>query len=92
MIQLHDFLQEATLSEIHENPTLLDVLLVPEVNQSLLQNFQNILLFDMLYDGVIESLPMIAGELKGTNHISQQSVEKLFENSFNIALKEFEKM
>ena len=46
----------------------------------------------MLYDGVIESLPMIAGELKGTNHISQQSVEKLFENSFNIALKEFEKM
>ena len=92
MIQLHDFLQEATLSEIHENPTLLDVLLVPEVNQSLQQNFQNILLFDMLYDGVIESLPMIAGELKGTNHISQQSVEKLFENSFNIALKEFEKM
>ena len=92
ILQLHEYLKDATLSEIHDNPTLLDVLLVPEVNQSLQQNFQNILLFDMLYDGVIESLPLIAGELKGTNHISQQSVEKLFENSFRIAMQEFEKM
>ena len=48
-------------------------------------------LFDLLYNQVIEALPTIAGELKGTNQISQKSVEQLFEQTFEGAMKEFEK-
>ena len=43
----------------------------------------------MLYNHVIEALPTIANELKGTNQISQKSVEQLFEKkgfqTFNVS-------
>jgi len=45
----------------------------------------------LLYDQVIEALPTIADELKGSNQISQKSVEQLFEQTVEGAMKEFEK-
>ena len=62
-----------------------------EIYQSFQNNYQNILLFDLLYNQVIEALPTIANELKGTNQISQKSVEQLFEKTVEGAIKEFEK-
>ena len=74
-----------------QNPTLLDALQQDDLRQSFQRNFQNIILFDLLYNGVMNKLTTIAEELSGTNQISQESVEKLFESSFDLAVQEFEK-
>ena len=92
LIELYEQLGEFTLKDRPpKNPNLLDLLKTTVVNQSFKENFQNILLFDLLYNQVIEALPTIADELKGTNQISQKSVEQLFEQTVEGAMKEFEK-
>ena len=92
LIELHDQLGEFTLNDLTpKNPNLLDLLKTTIINHSFKENFQNILLFDLLYNQVIEALPTIADELKGTNQISQKSVEQLFEQTVEGAMKEFEK-
>jgi hypothetical protein len=73
-----------------QNVTLLEALQNEHLCHSFQRNFQNIILFDHLYDGVMNNLTMIAGELNGTNQISRKSVEKLFESSFDSAIREFE--
>ena len=92
LIELYEQLGELTLHDRpSSNPNLLDLLKTTVINQSFKENFQNILLFDLLYNQVIEALPTIADELKGTNQISQKSVEQLFEKTVEGAIKEFEK-
>ncbi len=92
LIELFEHLQR---NEIHELPpgnlVLLDLLQNPEIQPVFFENHQNIILFDLLYNQLIDSLPRIAGELKGNNRISKESVENLFEVAFDGALKEFEK-
>ena len=92
LIELFEYLQR---SEIHElppgNPVLLDLLQNPEIQPVFIENYQNIILFDLLYNQLIDSLPTIAGEVKGNNRISRESVENLFDVAFEGALKEFEK-
>lgn len=92
LIQLEDYLNQNEASGYDwENPTLLDILWEVPVREQFRQDFLNIILFDLLYNGVVESLALIAGELKGNNQISQESVEKLFENAFELAIKAFNK-
>ncbi|MBC8258139.1 MAG: ATP-grasp domain-containing protein [SAR324 cluster bacterium] len=92
MIELHEYLDKATLHDLPpRNPNLLDLLKTSEINQSFQNNFKNILIFDLLYNQVIEALPTIADELKGSNQISQKSVEQLFEQTVEGAMQEFEK-
>ncbi len=93
LIQLYEYLNniEPTTAFLEKNQTLLDALQNEYLWNSFRRNFQNIILFDLLYDGVMEKLTTIAGELNGTNQISQASVEKLFESSFDLALAEFDK-
>jgi len=92
LIELYEQLDKSTLHDLPPgNPNLLDLLRTIDINQSFKENFQNILLFDLLYDQVIEALPTIADELKGSNQISQKSVEQLFEQTVEGAMKEFEK-
>ena len=92
---LKELNQQLGKSTLHDhppaNPDLLDLLRTTEIYQSFQNNYQNILLFDLLYNQVIEALPTIANELKGTNQISQKSVEQLFEQTVEGAIKEFEK-
>ncbi len=92
LTQLYEHLKyvKPTLSLPEQNVTLLDALRNEHLCQSFQRNFQNIILFDLLYDGVMNNLTMIAGELNGTNQISRNSVEKLFESSFDLAIQEFE--
>jgi len=91
-IDLYEQMEHFTLKDTPpKNPNLLDLLKTTEINNNFQSNFQNILLFDLLYNQVIEALPTIAGELKGTNQISQKSVEQLFEQTVEGAMKEFEK-
>ena len=88
---LKELNQQLGKSTLHDhppaNPDLLDLLRTTEINQSFQKNYQNILLFDLLYNQVIEALPTIANELKGTNQISQKSVEQLFEKTVEGAIK-----
>jgi acetyl/propionyl-CoA carboxylase alpha subunit len=92
LIELYEQLDKSTLHDLPpNNPNLLDLLRTIDINQSFKENFQNILLFDLLYDQVIEALPTIADELKGSNQISKKSVEQLFEQTVEGAMKEFEK-
>ena len=92
LIELYEQLGELTLKDLPpKNPNLLDLLKTTVINRSFKENFQNILLFDLLYNQVIEALPTIADELKGTNQISQKSVEQLFEQTVEGAMKEFKK-
>ena len=92
---LKELNHQISKSTLHDhpppNPDLLDLLRTTEIHQSFQNNYQNILLFDLLYNQVIEALPTIANELKGTNQISQKSVEQLFEKTVEGAIKEFEK-
>jgi len=91
-IDLFEQVENSTLKDQPpKNPNLLDLLKTTEINNHFQGNFQNILIFDLLYNQVIEALPTIAGELKGTNQISQKSVEQLFEKTVEGAMKEFEK-
>ncbi len=90
--ELNEQLSKSTLHDhAPDNPNLLDLLRTTEIYKSFQKNFQNILLFDLLYNQVIEALPTIANELKGTNQISQKSVEQLFEQTVEGAMEEFEK-
>lgn len=93
LIQLYEHLKYLDTSTAlpEQNPTLLEALKNDYLRQSFQRNFQNIILFDLLYNGVMNKLTTIAGELNGTNQISQESVEKLFENSFDLAVQEFER-
>ncbi|NIP71572.1 MAG: hypothetical protein GWO16_00365, partial [Gammaproteobacteria bacterium] len=42
-------------------------------------------LFDLLYDKLVENLPLIAQELKDTNEITQRTMEGLLETAFEQA-------
>ncbi|MGK5092756.1 biotin carboxylase N-terminal domain-containing protein [Deltaproteobacteria bacterium TL4] len=91
LIQLYEYLQTVSVeaySYNRNNPTVLDLLKKPAINKYFQKNFQNILLFDLLYNGIMERMITIAEELKGTNQISQASVEILFEDAFERAMQE----
>ena len=92
LTQLYEHLKyfKSTVTLPDQNVTLLEALQNEHLCHSFQRNFQNIILFDHLYDGVMNNLTMIAGELNGTNQISRKSVEKLFESSFDSAIREFE--
>ncbi len=92
LTQLYQHLKyiQPTKPSANKDLTLLDALQNEHLQQSFLRNFQNIILFDLLYDGVMNQLPMIAGELNGTNQISEESVARLFESSFDLAIHEIE--
>ncbi len=92
LVALREHLENSAWRDVSEdNINLLQLMLEPEVCQHLLTSLPNIILFDLLYDQIIEGLPSIAHELKGANLISQESVERLFEKAFDGAMKEFER-
>jgi len=80
----------AAVDSLPVQPDLLTLLRFPEIRQRFEHSFPNILLFDLLYNQVIEGLPSIAGELKGSNRISEESVSKLFDEALERALAELE--
>ena len=80
----------AVLETLPEQPDLLTLLRLPEVRARFEENFPNLLLFDLLYNQVIDGLPSIAGELKGSNRISEESVAKLFDEALERALAQLE--
>ena len=69
---------------------LLDVLTHEAVKEQFPLEVKNLVLFDLIYDKLIENLPLIATKLKDSNEITFQSMEDLLERVFTEARTSFE--
>ncbi len=63
--------------------TVLDALHIKEVKECLPEMAYNLLLFDKLYNKILENLTTIASELKDTNHITQETLAGLLDKAFD---------
>ncbi|HKI99944.1 MAG TPA: biotin carboxylase N-terminal domain-containing protein, partial [bacterium] len=73
--------EPGTLAEAN----VLRALQVPAVREHFPDIVKNLVLFDVLYDKLVENLPSIASELKDTNRITQETMEGLLDKAFRQA-------
>ena len=57
--------------------TVLDVIQIPELKTTFVEEFENQLIFDAVYNGVIKSLESIAAEAKATQSLEPYTVRQL---------------
>ncbi|MGQ9427337.1 ATP-binding protein [Gilvimarinus sp. F26214L] len=67
--------------------TILDVVLHEELRQDFIEQCQNVLIFDALYNTVVANLPSIAKEAMDTKGLAKESVGKLLDSSLATVLK-----
>jgi acetyl/propionyl-CoA carboxylase alpha subunit/biotin carboxyl carrier protein len=65
--------------------TLLDVLYTQALNKSLRLEFQNLLIFDALYDGIVNNFGEIAEESKAFRTLSEKTLRNILDNSIEKA-------
>lgn len=65
--------------------TVLDVLYTPSLKNSLRQEFQNLLIFDALYDSIITNFGEIAEESKQFQTLSEETLRNILDNSLESA-------
>ncbi|MBR9909710.1 MAG: ATP-grasp domain-containing protein [Gammaproteobacteria bacterium] len=65
--------------------TLLDVLYAPALNKTLRQEFLNVLVFDALYDSIVNNFGEIAEESKAFQTLSESTLRKILDNSIDKA-------
>ena len=58
---------------------------LPPVKERFEAVVRNLTLFDLLYDKLVENLPLIAGELRETNQITQSTMTDLLDKAFHEA-------
>ena len=68
-----------------QEANVLGTLLVPAVRERFPEMVKNLVLFDVLYDKLVENLPSIANELKDTNRITQETMEDMLDKAFRQA-------
>jgi acetyl/propionyl-CoA carboxylase alpha subunit len=68
--------------------TVLDVLARPEFRDVAVEECENFLLFDMIYDNLVNGMRLIAREAIAANALSRESVRRLFEGSLEQASSE----
>ncbi|MDH5751779.1 MAG: acetyl-CoA carboxylase, partial [Deltaproteobacteria bacterium] len=68
-----------------EHATVLDALRHEAIRDVFPEVVQNLVLFDLLYDRLVENLPTIAMELKNTNQITRATMENLLNTAFRQA-------
>jgi acetyl/propionyl-CoA carboxylase alpha subunit/acetyl-CoA carboxylase beta subunit len=92
-LALADYLDQAESSNPadQENLTVLDVIRHHGMAKLFIAECENFLLFDMVYDNLINSMGLIAREAKDTNAISLESVKQHFEESLKRASVELAK-
>jgi acetyl/propionyl-CoA carboxylase alpha subunit len=71
-----------------ETRTVLDVVCHPELREAFIAECESLLLFDRLYDGLIDGMRVIAREALDTNALSPASVGRLFDRSLEAATRE----
>ena len=72
--------------------TLLDVILNEDIREDCLIAFQNILIFDFVYDHVTNNLASIAEEANSTKSLSKDAVRTLQADALQGALKTFNRL
>ena len=70
--------------------TLIDLLKIPDVKVEFVKVARNLVLFDLLFDRLVENLPSIAAELRGSNRITQETMEELLNKVFQEASSSFD--
>ena len=65
--------------------TVLDVITLPDFRRGMIQECQNCIIFDLVYDQIISDLRRIAAEAKETNTFSQKSFQALLGSSIQAA-------
>ena len=73
-----------------ETANLIDAVNLAAIRERFPDVAKNLILFDLLYDKLIENLASIANELKDHNEISQKSMEDLLEKVFQEAAQSFQ--
>jgi acetyl/propionyl-CoA carboxylase alpha subunit/acetyl-CoA carboxylase beta subunit len=94
LLALADYLDRTeakTEAADQEDLTVLDVIHHHGMEKLFIAECENFLLFDMVYDNLINSMGMIAREAKDTNAISAESVKLHFEESLKRASAELAK-
>ena len=71
-----------------DNATVLDLLLHDELRDGFIEECQNVLIFDLIYDNIIHNQIAIAREVKDENVISRDSISRLIEEPLEKAAKE----
>ena len=89
-LALADYLGKVDSNNVadQENLTVLDVIRHHGMEKLFIAECENFLLFDMVYDNLINSMSLIAREAKDTNAISLESVKLHFEESLKRASAE----
>jgi acetyl/propionyl-CoA carboxylase alpha subunit/acetyl-CoA carboxylase beta subunit len=89
-VALADYLRrsDAGACSSGEASTVLDVLLQPEFRGLAIEECENFLLFDMIYDNLVHGMRLIAREAIASNALSSDSVRRLFEESLERASAE----
>ncbi|MCH9046232.1 MAG: ATP-grasp domain-containing protein [SAR324 cluster bacterium] len=87
LVHLLDYLQERPSADVTPagEINVLEALNVPAVREHFPDVVKNLVLFDLLYDKLVENLPLIAGELRDTNQITQATMEDLLDKAFKEA-------
>ncbi|OED39636.1 hypothetical protein AB833_14665 [Chromatiales bacterium (ex Bugula neritina AB1)] len=65
--------------------TILDVLYTPSLNKTLRLEFQNLLIFDALYDSIVTNFGEIAEESKAFQTLSEETLRSILDNSLEQA-------
>jgi acetyl/propionyl-CoA carboxylase alpha subunit len=72
--------------------TVLDVITLPDFREGMIQECQNFVIFDLIYDRIITDLRPIAAEAKDTNTFSKKSFQVLLESSIQAATAKLKAM
>ncbi|MDH3587985.1 MAG: ATP-grasp domain-containing protein [Gammaproteobacteria bacterium] len=71
--------------------TVRDVIFDGELRESLTKNFVNLLIFDALYDSIVNGFADMAEEARADHSISEGSLQKLLENSLEVASEQVQR-
>ena len=72
--------------ETKKNLTVLDIMDSEDLRPSMIHECQNFIIFDSIYDNIVQNLIAIAKEAKEANVISKKSVKHLLEDSLGQAI------
>ena len=71
--------------KLSRNSTILDVLLSPDLLDAFMEECDNLLLFDSVYDHIVLGLDQIAAEADSTRALSEASIRKLLRGALTSA-------
>ncbi len=94
-IALIKYLDSAPVNTETTDPaemTVLDVITLPEFHPDMERVCKNFIVFDLVYDQIVNDLRPIAAEAKDTNTFSQKSFQTLLESSISAAVTKLKTM